>query len=67
MPHLRNAPLFPLYLVNFGAIWIWLRRQRREGWGEAKLIYEDVPEVVTDLGIKDITYRIGDREPAKLA
>ena len=49
------APLFPFYLVDFAAIWLWLRRQRREGWGEAKLIYEDVPAVVTDLGIKDIS------------
>ena len=50
------APLFPVYLLNFGGIWIWLRRRRREGWGEAKLIYEDVPAVITDLGIKDLTY-----------
>jgi Na+-transporting NADH:ubiquinone oxidoreductase subunit NqrE len=49
------APLFPIYLLNFGAIWFWLRRQRRQGWGESKLLYEDVPAVVTDLGIKDIT------------
>ena len=28
----------------------------REGWGEARLIYEDVPAVVTDLGIKEMTY-----------
>ncbi len=50
------APLFPIYLANFGAIWIWLRRLRREGWGDAKLIYEDLPDVVTDLGIKDVGY-----------
>uniref|UniRef100_Q01QQ3 Uncharacterized protein n=1 Tax=Solibacter usitatus (strain Ellin6076) TaxID=234267 RepID=Q01QQ3_SOLUE len=55
------APLFPFYLVDFGAIWLWLRRQRRDGWGEARLIYEDVPAVVTDLGIKDIGY--GAAEP----
>ena len=48
--------LFPVYLLNFGGIWIWLRRQRREGWGEARLLYEDLPAVVTDLGIKELTY-----------
>jgi hypothetical protein len=48
--------LFPFYLLNFGGIWIWLRRLRREGWGESKLIYEDLPAAVTDLGIKDLTY-----------
>ena len=39
----------------FGGLWIWLRRRRREGWGEAKLIYEEVPAVVTDLGIREVT------------
>jgi hypothetical protein len=48
--------LFPFYLLDFGGIWIWLRRMRREGWGEAKLYYEDLPAVVTDLGIKELTY-----------
>jgi hypothetical protein len=48
------APLFPFYFVDFAAIWIWLRRRRREGWGEAKLLYEDLPSEVTDLGIRDV-------------
>ena len=48
--------VYPFYLLNFAAIYIWLRSQRREGWGEAKLIYEDLPAVVTDLGIKELTY-----------
>jgi hypothetical protein len=48
--------LFPFYLLNFGGIWIWMRRLRREGWGEAKLIYEDLPTAVTDLGIHQLTY-----------
>jgi len=47
--------LHPFYFVNFGAIWFWLRRLRREGWGEARLLYEDLPGVVTDLGIRDMT------------
>jgi hypothetical protein len=48
--------LFPVYLAIFGGLWIWLRRRRREGWGEAKLIYEDSSGVATDLGIKELTY-----------
>ena len=48
--------LFPFYLANFAGIWIWLRSLRRDGWGEAKMIYDDTPAVVTDLGIKDLTY-----------
>lgn len=48
--------LFPIYLLNFGGMYIFLRKQRREGWGEAKLLYEDLPAAVTDLGIKDLTY-----------
>jgi hypothetical protein len=47
--------LFPFYLADIGGVYIWLRRNRREGWGEAKLLYEDLP-AVTDLGIKDLTY-----------
>ncbi len=48
--------LFPFYFANFCGLYIWVRRMRREGWGEAKLIYEDLPAVVTDLGIKELTY-----------
>ena len=48
--------LFPFYLLNFSGLWLWLRKRRREGWGEAKLIYEDLPAVATDLGIKEMTY-----------
>jgi len=49
--------LFPVFLAIFGGLWIFLRIRRREGWGEAKLMYEDAPAVVTDLGIKDVTLR----------
>jgi len=31
-------------------------RHAPEDPGEAKLIYEDLPAVVTDLGIKELTY-----------
>ena len=48
--------LFPFCLLSFGGLWIRLRRLRREGWGEARLIYEDLPAAVTDLGINELTY-----------
>ena len=48
--------LFPFFLAIFGGLWIFLRIRRREGWGEAGLMYEDAPAVVADLGIKDVTY-----------
>ncbi|HUE00334.1 MAG TPA: hypothetical protein VMR62_12240 [Bryobacteraceae bacterium] len=51
--------LFLFFLVYLGGMWIWLRRRRRDGWGESKLIYEDLPAVVTDSGIREITYRAG--------
>jgi hypothetical protein len=39
-------------VVALGAAWLWLRARRREGWGESKLQYEDLPAVVTDLGLR---------------
>lgn len=48
--------LFPFFLAIFGGLWVFLRIRRREGWGEAKLMYEDLPAVVADLGIREITY-----------
>ncbi len=44
--------LFTLFAAGFGAFWLWVRRGRREGWGEAKLIYEDDPEALADLGLR---------------
>ena len=46
------AGLFALFAAAFGAFWIWTRRQRKQGWGEARLIYEDDPEALPDLGLK---------------
>jgi len=48
--------LFPVFLAILAALWSWLRYRRREGWGEANLLYEDLPAVVTDLGIKEVTF-----------
>lgn len=43
---------FAVFACGFAALWIWSRRQRREGWGEARLIYEDDPESLPDLGLR---------------
>ena len=40
-------------LTLFLAAWLGARRQRRQGWGESKLIWEDLPEALADLGLKD--------------
>ena len=48
--------IYAIYLLNIGAYWFWFHRRRLEGWGEARLLYEDLPAVVTDLGIKELTY-----------
>jgi len=49
--------LYAVYLAFFGGIWIWARLRRRDGWGEAKLLYEDLPEGVADLGIHELSWR----------
>jgi len=50
------AELFLIYVAIFGGTWIWARRRRREGWGDANLIYEDLPGGMPDLRIKEMTY-----------
>jgi putative ABC transport system permease protein len=52
----QMTELFFLFLPVFAGLWLWLRKLRRDGWGETKLIYEDMPAVVSDLGIKELTY-----------
>lgn len=47
---------FVVYFAIFASVWIWWRSLRREGWGEANLIYEDLEEVAPNLGIKDVSY-----------
>lgn len=36
--------LYPIYLVWFTFDYVWARKMRRDGWGEARLLYEDLPE-----------------------
>ena len=40
-------------LTLFLAAWLRARYLRRKGWGEARLMWEDVPEALADLGLKD--------------
>jgi hypothetical protein len=49
--------LFVLFGILFGAAWWKARSLRREGWGEAKLMWEDTSAGVTDLGIHEMSYR----------
>lgn len=51
----RFGPLFAAYGAAFLGGWWKLRSMRREGWGEARLIYEDTPAEVLDLGISGIS------------
>ena len=53
----RFLPLFVIFATGFGAGWWKLRSMRREGWGEARLMYEDTPAEVLDLGISEISSR----------
>jgi putative ABC transport system permease protein len=53
----QMTELFLFFLAMAGSIWIWARWRRREGWGDARLIYEDLPDALPNLGIRDMTYR----------
>lgn len=48
--------LFAAGATLLTGLWLWLRHRRREGWGESRLMYEDIPGAITNLGIKDVTY-----------
>jgi hypothetical protein len=43
---------FALLASAFAVAWLRMRHLRREGWGEANLIYEDSPDAMADLGLK---------------
>jgi hypothetical protein len=48
----RRMEPFLIFLGIFGAAWIWARRLRREGWGESRILYEDLTEIVPNLGLR---------------
>jgi hypothetical protein len=68
-------PVFVVFLLFFGGIWIWARKRRRDGWGEDRLFYEELPEGVPDLGITEMswhgaterTLRVSNRAPAAVS
>jgi hypothetical protein len=43
---------FAILVVVFAAAWLSMRHLRRQGWGEANLMYEDSPDAMADLGLK---------------
>jgi predicted permease len=45
--------VFAVYSPLFVGVWLWARRRRRDGWGEAPLVYEDTGAIVPDLGIRE--------------
>jgi hypothetical protein len=51
-----NEP-FLIFAVIFGSVWLWARKQRSDGWGEAKLMFEDLAETVPHLGISEMSHR----------
>ena len=44
--------LFLCYLPVFAGIWWYFRHRRREGWGEARILYEELPRAVASLGLR---------------
>jgi hypothetical protein len=48
----RMTAPFLIYLSMFVGVWIWARRFRRDGWGEAPMLYEDLPDALPDLGLR---------------
>jgi hypothetical protein len=44
--------LFLCYLQAFAGIWWFFRHRRREGWGEARILYEELPRVAASLGLR---------------
>lgn len=48
--------VFLIYFPAFAAIWIWAHRRRRQGWGESKILYEDIPGDMPNLGIRELTW-----------
>ncbi len=44
--------LYPVYLIWFTFDYVWARKLRRDGWGDSKLLYEDLPDTVLHLGLE---------------
>jgi predicted permease len=48
--------VFAAYSPVFVAVLVWARWRRRDGWGEAPLLYEDTVDAVADLGIREMGF-----------
>ncbi len=48
--------LFFIFAIVFAMIWLWARRLRLEGWGEARLMFEDLSDTVPHLGTHEMSY-----------
>jgi hypothetical protein len=46
--------VFAIYGAFLLAAGLWLRHRRRAGWGAASLLYEDPPDDLADLGIREL-------------
>jgi hypothetical protein len=44
--------LFLVYGAAFAGFWIWMRVRRRDGWGQGKMLYEELPEALPNLGLR---------------
>ncbi len=36
----------------FAGFWIWMRRRRRDGWNMGRILYEEIPEALPNLGLR---------------
>jgi hypothetical protein len=57
----KSAILFWILFPMLAGLWYKLHQGRREGWGEAQLMYEDKTDAILDLGISEMR---GHREAA---
>ncbi len=44
--------VFFIYGIFFAGFWIWMRRRRRDGWDMGRILYEEIPEALPNLGLR---------------
>ena len=59
----KAAILFWVLFPMLAGTWLKLHRSRRDGWGEAPLLYEDTGDDVPDMGIREMRGRRIEPEP----
>jgi len=50
----KSAILFWILFPQLAGLWLKLHRSRREGWGEAHLLYEDNGDAMLDIGLREM-------------